>query len=142
MFSSLRHGLVLMPCLFATSLPVLAAPDTMQAVEIGEGLGAARLTGSENADALRSGGQFATNHAGGIVGGISTGQSIIVRAAFKPASSIRIPVPSINAAGDEVDCVTLGRHDPCVAIRGVPVVEAMVALVLADHKLLHRGQCG
>ncbi len=116
--------------------------NAVKAVEIGDGFGAARLKGSENADAMRSGAAFASNHAGGIAGGISTGQPIVLRVAFKPTSSIRIPVPSIDAAGREVDAVTKGRHDPCVGIRGAPVVEAMVALVLADHKLLHRGQCG
>ena len=116
--------------------------NAVKAVEIGDGFGAARLKGSENADAMRSGAAFESNHAGGIAGGISTGQPIVLRVAFKPTSSIRIPVPSIDASGQEVDAVTRGRHDPCVGIRGVPVVEAMVALVLADHKLLHRGQCG
>ena len=116
--------------------------NAVKGVEIGEGFGAARSRGSENADAMRSGGRFESNHAGGIAGGISTGQAIVVRVAFKPTSSIRIPVPSIDAAGREVEAVTKGRHDPCVGIRGAPVVEAMIALVLADHKLLHRGQCG
>jgi chorismate synthase len=116
--------------------------NAVKGVEIGDGFTAARLKGSENADAMRSGGRFESNHAGGIAGGISTGQAIVVRVAFKPTSSIRIPVPSVDAAGNEKDAVTKGRHDPCVGIRGAPVVEAMVALVLADHKLLHRGQCG
>lgn len=116
--------------------------NAVKGVEIGEGFGAARLRGSENADPMRAGGQFESNHAGGIAGGISTGQAIVVRVAFKPTSSIRIPVPSVDATGREVEAVTKGRHDPCVGIRGAPVVEAMVALVLADHKLLHRGQCG
>ena len=120
--------------------------NAVKGVEIGDGFGAARLKGSENADAMRAGGHgnaaFDSNHAGGIAGGISTGQPIVVRVAFKPTSSIRIAVPSIDAAGREVEAVTKGRHDPCVGLRGAPVVEAMVALVLADHKLLHRGQCG
>ncbi len=116
--------------------------NAVKGVEIGDGFGAARLRGSENADAMRAGATFESNHAGGIAGGISTGQAIVVRVAFKPTSSIRIPVPSINAAGEEMEAVTRGRHDPCVGIRGAPVVEAMVALTLADHKLLHRGQCG
>lgn len=116
--------------------------NAVKGVEIGDGFGAARLKGSENADAMRSGGRFESNHAGGISGGISTGQAIVVRVAFKPTSSIRVPVPSIDASGREMDAVTKGRHDPCVGIRGGPVVEAMVALVLADQKLLHRGQCG
>jgi len=116
--------------------------NAVKGVEIGDGFGAARLKGSANADAMRAGAQFESNHAGGISGGISTGQAIVVRVAFKPTSSIRIPVPSIDASGNEAEAVTKGRHDPCVGIRGAPVVEAMVALVLADHKLLHRGQCG
>jgi chorismate synthase len=116
--------------------------NAVKGVEIGDGFRVARLKGSENADAMRKGAQFDSNHAGGIAGGISTGQAIVVRVAFKPTSSIRIPVLSIDAAGNEVEAVTKGRHDPCVGIRGAPVVEAMVALVLADHKLLHRGQCG
>jgi len=116
--------------------------NAVKGVEIGDGFGAARLKGSENADAMRKGAAFDSNHSGGIAGGISTGQPIVVRVAFKPTSSIRIPVASIDADGNEVEAVTRGRHDPCVGIRGAPVVEAMVALVLADHKLLHRGQCG
>jgi chorismate synthase len=116
--------------------------NAVKAVEIGDGIGTARLRGSENADAMRAGVTFDSNHAGGIAGGISTGQPIVLRVAFKPTSSIRIPMPSIDAAGNEVEAVTKGRHDPCVGIRGAPVVEAMMALVLADHKLLHRGQCG
>jgi chorismate synthase len=116
--------------------------NAVKGVGIGDGFGAARLKGSENADAMRAGATFDSNHAGGIAGGISTGQAIVMRVPFKPTSSIRIPVPSIDAAGNEAESVTKGRHDPCVGIRGAPVVEAMVALVLADHKLLHRGQCG
>ena len=118
----------------------------VKGVEIGEGMAAAALRGSENADAMRRGGdgspEFLANHSGGIAGGISTGQDIVVRAAFKPTSSIRTPVASIRADGSEADAVTRGRHDPCVGIRGAPVMEAMMALVLADHMLLHRGQCG
>ncbi len=116
--------------------------NAVKGVEIGDGFGAARLKGSQNADAMRGGARFESNHGGGIAGGISTGQPIVLRVAFKPTSSIRIAVPSIDAAGNEVDAVTKGRHDPCVGIRGAPAVEAMMALVLADHKLLHRGQCG
>ena len=116
--------------------------NAVKGVEIGEGFGAARLRGSENADGMRPGGRFDSNHSGGVSGGISTGQPVVVRVAFKPTSSIRIAVPSVNAADEPVEASTRGRHDPCVGIRGAPVVEAMVALVLADHKLLHRGQCG
>jgi chorismate synthase len=116
--------------------------NAVKGVEIGDGFSAAGSKGSEQADPMRPGGQFDSNHAGGIAGGISTGQSIVVRVAFKPTSSIRIPVASIDSSGREAEAVTKGRHDPCVGIRGAPVVEAMIALVLADHKLLHRGQCG
>jgi chorismate synthase len=95
-----------------------------------------------SAQAGGAGPAFLANHAGGIAGGISTGQPVLVRAAFKPTSSILTPVETITRAGEASEIRTKGRHDPCVGIRGVPVVEAMMALVLADHKLLHRGQCG
>ncbi|WP_343345105.1 chorismate synthase [Sphingomicrobium sp. XHP0239] len=117
----------------------------VKGVEIGEGMRAADLKGSENADPMHAGADgptFAANHSGGISGGISTGQEIVVSAAFKPTSSIRIPVPSVRSDGSEAEAVTRGRHDPCVGIRGAPVMEAMMALVLADHLLLHRAQCG
>jgi chorismate synthase len=121
--------------------------NAVKGVEIGDGFAAARLSGEENADAMRpspQGGapQFLSNHSGGVAGGISTGQPLVVRAAFKPTSSVLTPVPTIDASGAAAEAVTKGRHDPCVGIRGVPVLEAMVALVLADHKLLHRAQCG
>ncbi len=119
--------------------------NAVKGVEIGDGFGAARLSGEENADAMspgESGPEFAANHAGGIAGGISTGQPVTCRVAFKPTSSILTPVDSITRSGDAAQVRTKGRHDPCVGIRGTPVVEAMMALVLADHKLLHRGQCG
>jgi len=86
--------------------------------------------------------EFQSNHAGGILGGISNGDDIVLRLAIKPTSSMLTPVPSIDADGHEIDVRTKGRHDPCVGIRGVPVAEAMMALVLADHKLRHRGQVG
>ncbi|MEO0591158.1 MAG: chorismate synthase [Pseudomonadota bacterium] len=120
--------------------------NATKGVEIGDGFEAARLTGEENADPMRPGAQpddppiFESNHAGGTAGGISTGQPVVCRVAFKPTSSILTPVPSINAAGEATEVRTKGRHDPCVGIRGTPVVEAMMALVLADHKLLHRAQ--
>jgi chorismate synthase len=122
--------------------------NAVKGVEIGDGFEAARLTGEENADRMRppSSGAldgkpiFLANHAGGTAGGISTGQPVVCRVAFKPTSSILTPVESINSAGEAVEVVTKGRHDPCVGIRGTPVVEAMMALVLADHKLLHRAQ--
>ena len=116
--------------------------NAAKGVEIGDGFAAARLRGEENADAIRPGPVFLSNHAGGILGGISSGQPVVVRVAFKPTSSILIPVPTIDREGHETDIVTKGRHDPCVGIRGAPVVEAMMALVLADQKLLHRAQCG
>jgi chorismate synthase len=116
--------------------------NAAKGVEIGDGFAAARLRGEENADAIRPGPKFLSNHAGGILGGISTGQPVVVRVAFKPTSSILTPVPTIDREGTETEIVTKGRHDPCVGIRGAPVVEAMMALVLADQKLLHRAQCG
>ncbi|OBV10337.1 chorismate synthase [Erythrobacter dokdonensis] len=120
--------------------------NAVKGVEIGDGFEAARLTGEENADRMRPGPDgkpvYLANHAGGTAGGISTGQPVVCRVAFKPTSSILTPVESINSAGEAVEVVTKGRHDPCVGIRGTPVVEAMMALVLADHKLLHRGQVG
>lgn len=120
--------------------------NAVKGVEIGDGFAAARLSGERNADPMRPGTngdpQFLANHAGGIAGGITTGQPVVVRVAFKPTSSILTPVDTITRAGDASQIVTKGRHDPCVGIRGTPVVAAMVALVLADQKLLHRAQCG
>ncbi|ESZ88029.1 MAG: chorismate synthase [Blastomonas sp. CACIA14H2] len=120
--------------------------NAVKGVEIGDGFAAARLSGETNADPMRPGAdgapEFLANHAGGIAGGISTGQPVVVRVAFKPTSSILTPVETITRQGEASEIVTKGRHDPCVGIRGTPVVEAMVALVLADQKLLHRAQCG
>ncbi|PCD02063.1 chorismate synthase [Sphingomonas spermidinifaciens] len=119
--------------------------NAVKGVEIGDGFAAARLTGEQNADPMRPGDggpTFLANHAGGIAGGISTGQPIRLRCAFKPTSSILKPVETIDRDGAAAEIMTKGRHDPCVGIRGVPVVEAMLALVLADQKLLHRAQCG
>ncbi len=119
--------------------------NAVKGVEIGDGFAAAAATGEQNADAMRPGADgvhFLANHAGGIAGGISTGQPVRVRVAFKPTSSILIPVETVTREGDAAEIVTKGRHDPCVGIRGVPVVEAMVALVLADQMLFHRAQCG
>ncbi len=119
--------------------------NAVKGVEIGDGFAAARLSGEENADAMRPGTnhpEFLANHAGGIAGGISTGQPVKVRVAFKPTSSILTPVETITREGEATEIRTVGRHDPCVGIRGAPVVEAMMALVLADQKLLHRAQCG
>lgn len=116
--------------------------NAAKGVEIGDGFGAARLRGEDNADAMRAGPTFLSNHGGGILGGISTGQQVVLRVAFKPTSSILTPMPTIDPEGRETEIATKGRHDPCVGIRAVPVVEAMMALVLADQKLLHRAQCG
>jgi chorismate synthase len=119
--------------------------NAVKGVEIGDGFAAARLRGEENADAMRPGSNkpdFLANHAGGIAGGISTGQPVVCRVAFKPTSSILTPVETITNTGEATEIVTKGRHDPCVGIRGTPVVAAMMALVLADQKLLHRAQCG
>ena len=115
--------------------------NAVKGVEIGEGFAAAALTGEENADEMRMEGgrvRFLANHAGGILGGISTGQPIVVRFAVKPTSSILTPVKGVDAQGNEVEVVTKGRHDPCVGIRAVPVGEAMMACVLADQMLRRR----
>ncbi|RID93028.1 chorismate synthase [Gemmobacter lutimaris] len=119
--------------------------NAVKAVEIGEGMAAAALTGVENADEMRmgpNGPEFLSNHAGGILGGISTGQDVVVRFAVKPTSSILTPRKTVNQAGEEIELITKGRHDPCVGIRAVPVGEAMMACVLLDHLLLDRGQTG
>jgi chorismate synthase len=119
--------------------------NAVKGVEIGAGFAAAGLRGEENADAMRPGDQgpeFEGNNSGGIAGGISTGQPVVVRVAFKPTSSILIPQETVTTAGAATEISTKGRHDPCVGIRGAPVVAAMMALVLADHKLLHRAQVG
>ena len=119
--------------------------NAVKGVEIGAGFAAAALRGEENADAMRPGNDgpgFLSNNAGGILGGISSGQDIVLRFAVKPTSSIPTPVPSVDQSGAEVDAATGGRHDPCVGIRAVPVGEAMVACVLADQMLRHRAQCG
>jgi chorismate synthase len=123
----------------------LMSINAAKGVEIGAGFAAASLTGEENADEMRAGIDgpvFLSNHAGGILGGISTGAPVVARVAFKPTSSILIPRRSINEAGEEIEVRTTGRHDPCVGIRGTPVAEAMVACVLADAFLRHRGQTG
>lgn len=114
--------------------------NAVKAVEIGAGFEAVELGGEDNADEIRSSG-FQSNNAGGILGGISSGQDIVARVAFKPTSSILTPVNTIDKDGNETDIVTKGRHDPCVGLRGTPVVEAMMACVLADHWLRHKAQC-
>ena len=120
--------------------------NAVKGVEIGNGFEAATLTGEENADEMRVGNKgkprFLSNHAGGVLGGISTGEPVVARFAVKPTSSILTPRQSITRSGDEVDVMTKGRHDPCVGIRAVPIGEAMMACVLADHFLRHRGQVG
>ena len=120
--------------------------NAAKGVEIGAGFAAAALTGEENADEMRMDNndqvQFLSNHAGGILGGITTGQPVTARVAFKPTSSILTPRQTVNEAGEPVDLRTTGRHDPCVALRAVPVVEAMAACVLADAMLMHRAQTG
>lgn len=119
--------------------------NAVKGVEIGEGMGAAALTGEENADEMRmgpNGPEFSSNHAGGILGGISTGQDLVVRFAVKPTSSILTTRKTVTKTGEDTEIITKGRHDPCVGIRAVPVGEAMMACVILDHFLLHRGQIG
>jgi chorismate synthase len=119
--------------------------NAVKGVEIGAGFAAAEFSGEQNADEIRmrhGKPEFLSNHAGGILGGISTGQDVVVRFAVKPTSSILTPRKSVTASGEEADVMTKGRHDPCVGIRAVPVGEAMMAIVLADHFLRHRGQVG
>jgi len=120
--------------------------NAVKGVEIGDGFAAARLSGEANADPMRPGEDgrpvFLANHAGGVAGGIATGQPVVLRVALKPTSSILTPVETIGRDGTAAEIRTKGRHDPCVGIRAAPVVEAMMALVLADQKLLHRAQLG
>jgi chorismate synthase len=120
--------------------------NAVKGVEIGDGFATAAMSGIENADEMRMGNDgkplFLSNHAGGILGGISTGQAIVARFAVKPTSSILTPRKTVDRYGRDTDVVTKGRHDPCVGIRAVPIGEAMVACVLADHYLMHRGQVG
>ncbi|MBW7849431.1 MAG: chorismate synthase [Rhodospirillales bacterium] len=119
--------------------------NAVKGVEIGAGFQVAALTGEQNADEMRmkdGAPMFLSNNAGGVLGGISTGQDIVVRLAVKPTSSILTPRRTVDVHGNDVDIVTKGRHDPCVAIRAVPVAEAMLACTLLDHLLRHRGQCG
>ncbi|MDB5513212.1 MAG: chorismate synthase, partial [Enterovirga sp.] len=124
----------------------LMSINAVKGVEIGDGFAAATLRGEENADEMRPGNRerpvFQSNHAGGILGGISTGQPIVARFAVKPTSSILTPRSTVTRSGSAAEIVTKGRHDPCVGIRAVPVGEAMLACILADHYLRHRGQVG
>ena len=119
--------------------------NAVKGVEIGDGMASAELTGEANADEISmgpNGPEYSSNHAGGILGGISTGQDIVLRFAVKPTSSILTPRKTITKSGEQAEIVTKGRHDPCVGIRAVPVGEAMMACVILDHLLLHRGQVG
>jgi chorismate synthase len=119
--------------------------NAVKGVEIGDGFAAAELSGEDNADEMRAGNDgpvFLSNHAGGVLGGISSGQPVVVRFAVKPTSSILSARRTLTTQGAETEIVTKGRHDPCVGLRAVPVGEAMMACVLADHKLRHRGQTG
>ena len=120
--------------------------NAVKGVEIGDGFAVAELRGEDNADEMRMGNErqprFTSNHAGGILGGISTGQTIVTRFAVKPTSSILTPRKTVDRYGNETEIMTKGRHDPCVGIRAVPVGEAMLACVLADHYLMHRAQVG
>jgi chorismate synthase len=124
----------------------LMSINAVKAVEIGDGMAVAELRGEDNADEMRMGNDgkplFLSNHAGGILGGISTGQPIVARFAVKPTSSILTPRKTVDRYGNDTEIVTKGRHDPCVGIRAVPIAEAMVACVIADHYLMHRGQVG
>jgi chorismate synthase len=124
----------------------LMSINAVKGVEIGDGFAAAELSGEENGDEMRMGNdgrpRFLSNHAGGILGGISTGQTVVARFAVKPTSSILNPRKTVDRYGNETEIVTKGRHDPCVGIRAVPIGEAMVACVIADHYLRHRAQMG
>jgi len=123
----------------------LMSINAVKGVEIGDGFAVAALSGEENADEMGIEGNsvaFSANHSGGILGGISSGQDIVARFVVKPTSSILTPRKSITRSGEEIEVITKGRHDPCVGIRAVPVGEAMMACVLADHYLRHRGQTG
>ena len=120
--------------------------NAVKGVEVGDGFASVAQRGSLHRDAMAPGDDgaphFASNHAGGVLGGISSGQPLRVSVAFKPTSSLRLPVESVDVHGRAVEVVTTGRHDPCVGIRATPICEAMVALVLMDHALRHRAQCG
>jgi chorismate synthase len=120
----------------------LMSINAVKAVGIGDGFDVVTQRGSEHRDQITKAAGFLSNHGGGILGGISTGQPITAKIALKPTSSIITPAQSIDIHGNDVEVVTKGRHDPCVGIRAVPIAEAMVALVLMDHVLRHRGQCG
>ena len=115
--------------------------NAVKGVEIGDGMQAARQKGTEHRDEITPEG-FLSNHAGGVLGGISSGQAIVAHVAIKPTSSMRLPGRSVDLHGQPIEVVTHGRHDPCVGIRATPIVEALMAIVLMDHALRHRAQCG
>lgn len=115
--------------------------NAVKGVEIGDGFASAAQLGTEHRDLITPQG-FASNHAGGILGGISTGQQVTASIVLKPTSSLRLPGATVDADGNAVDVITTGRHDPCVGIRATPIAEAMMALVLMDQALRHRAQCG
>jgi chorismate synthase len=115
--------------------------NAVKGVEIGDGMGAARQKGTEHRDEITPDG-FLSNHAGGVLGGISSGQAVVAHVAIKPTSSMRLPGRSIDLHGQPIEVVTHGRHDPCVGIRATPIAEALMAIVLMDHALRHRAQCG
>jgi chorismate synthase len=117
----------------------LMSINAVKAVEIGDGVAVASQRGSQHRDELTAAG-FASNHSGGVLGGISSGQHIIAHATLKPTSSIQVPGRTIDLAGNPVEVVTTGRHDPCVGLRATPIAEAMLAIVLMDHYLRHRAQ--
>jgi chorismate synthase len=119
----------------------LMSINAVKGVEIGDGFAAVTQKGSEHRDEMTPQG-FLSNHSGGIAGGISTGQDVVASIALKPTSSITIPGKTINVKGEAAEVRTTGRHDPCVGIRATPIAEAMLALVLMDHALRHRAQCG
>ena len=123
----------------------LMSINAVKGVEIGDGFAAAALTGEQNADEMRMGAEgpvFLSNHAGGVLGGVSSGQRIVARMALKPTSSLPVPLRSVDMDGREIDVRTTGRHDPCVGLRAAPVAEAMLACLLADAFLRHRAQLG
>jgi chorismate synthase len=113
--------------------------NAVKAVEIGSGTRSVEQLGSQHRDELTPAG-FSTNNAGGVLGGISSGQDVVVHVSFKPTSSIQVPGRTVNLAGEPVEVVTTGRHDPCVGLRATPIAEAMLAIVLMDHYLRHRAQ--
>ncbi|MDP3164965.1 MAG: chorismate synthase, partial [Hydrogenophaga sp.] len=115
--------------------------NAVKGVEIGDGMDAARQKGTEHRDEITPDG-FLSNHAGGVLGGISSGQAVVAHIAIKPTSSLRLPGRSIDLHGQPIEVVTHGRHDPCVGIRATPIAEALMAIVLMDHALRHRAQCG